>query len=231
MYEVEVGGAAAGIRCGPLPARIQSMSISRSLSRTFLNGLVVVLPIVLTVAALYWFGASLERLLGNLLRLVLPESAYFTGLGLIAGIVLVFAVGLALRLWLIRQILRLGERLLDRIPLAKSVYGSVRDLMHFVSEASDPSKMKKVVLVDLADGMQLVGFLTQDAGKIAGTEIGDDRVAVYLQMSYQLGGYTVFVPRERVKPLDMDMEKAMRWVLTAGMSREDESEDRARSHS
>ena len=58
---------------------------------------------VLTVAALYWFGASLEHFLGVFLRLFLPAEYYFTGLGLIAGIVLVFAVGLALRLWLIRR--------------------------------------------------------------------------------------------------------------------------------
>lgn len=195
------------------------MSLSRSIWRTFLNGLAVVLPLVLTVAALYWFGASLERLLGGFLRLFFPGAYYFTGLGLIAGVALVFGVGLALRLWLIRRIVRLGESILDRIPLAKSVYGGVRDLMQFVSEASSADEMKKVVLVEVAEGMRVLGFLTQDGAGVAAGELGDDHVAVYLQMSYQLGGYTVFVPRKRITALDMDMEEAMRWVLTAGMSK------------
>jgi uncharacterized membrane protein len=201
------------------------MSFPNSLWRTFLNGLVVVLPVVLTIAALYWFGASLEHFLGAFLRLFLPAEHYFTGLGLIAGVALVFLVGLALRIWLIRRILRLGEALLERVPLAKSVYSGVRDLMGFVSDASDPDQMRKVVLVTLGGGVRLIGFVTRDDAEIAGDAVPDDHVTVYLQMSYQLGGYTVFVPRDRVTPLDMDMEQAMRWVLTAGMSRQDESEE------
>lgn len=201
------------------------MSITRALSRTFLNGLVVVLPVVLTVAALYWFATSLERVLGGLLRTVIPDEHYFNGLGLLAGAVIVFLVGLALRIWAIRRVLGLGEAVLERLPLAKSVYSGLRDLMSFVSEASDPDRERKVVLVTLAEDVRLIGLLTRDDAAVLGDAAGDDWVAVYLQMSYQIGGYTVFVPRERVTALDMDMEDAMRWVLTAGMSGHADADD------
>ena len=192
--------------------------MANTLWRHFLNGLAVVLPVVVTVALLWWFVAMLERALGGAIRWVLPESMYFDGLGVLAGIVGVVAVGIATRVWLTRRLIALGEGLLERVPLAKSIYSSSRDLMRFVSEASDPSQMEKVVLVTLADGVRMVGFITQD-GDAAGSIAADtDDVAVYLQMSYQMGGFTVFVPRDRVKPLDISLEEAMRWVLTAGMS-------------
>ncbi len=192
--------------------------MANTLWRHFLNGLAVVLPVVVTVALLWWFVAMLERALGGAIRWVLPESMYFDGLGVLAGIVGVVAVGIATRVWLTRRLIALGEGLLERVPLAKSIYSSSRDLMRFVSEASDPSQMEKVVLGTLADGVRMVGFITQD-GDAAGSIAADtDDVAVYLQMSYQMGGFTVFVPRDRVKPLDISLEEAMRWVLTAGMS-------------
>jgi uncharacterized membrane protein len=67
--------------------------------------------------------------------------------------------------------------------------------------------------------IRLVGFVTvENLGdfQIAAEE---DCVAVYLPMSYQIGGYTVFVPRKLLTPLDMSLEEAMRFVVTAGVSR------------
>jgi uncharacterized membrane protein len=65
---------------------------------------------------------------------------------------------------------------------------------------------------------RLVGFLMrEDLGELP-SEAGGGRVAVYLPMSYQIGGYTVLVPPESVKPAGMSREEAMRFVLTAGLS-------------
>jgi uncharacterized membrane protein len=168
---------------------------------------------------LYWLGTSLEHALGAAIRLVVTDEHYVPGLGIAVAMVITFLAGLAMRMWITRRLLALAERLLENIPLAKTIYGGARDLMRFVSQASAPGDMNKVVLVELVGGVQAIGFVTSDDVGLA-KRIGADEphVPVYLQMSYQFGGYTVFVPRSRVTALDMELEDAMRWVLTGGVS-------------
>lgn len=195
------------------------MSLTARIWRVFLNGLVVVVPVVVTVALLQWLGTTFEQLIGALLRPLIPEGAWFPGLGVLLGVTAIFLVGLATRVWLTRQLIGLGSRLIERIPLANSIYSGARDLMKFVSEAGQPSDLDKVVLVEVRDGVRLVGFITEeDPTSVLPAKQLEDHVAIYLQMSYQMGGYTILVPRDRVQALDMDLEDAMRWLLTAGMS-------------
>ena len=66
---------------------------------------------------------------------------------------------------------------------------------------------------------QLLGFVTLDDHRDLPFAAPEHTVAVYFPMSYQIGGYTLFLPRARLKPLDMSMEDAMRFVVTAGMSK------------
>ena len=186
---------------------------------TFLRGLAVVLPVALTAAVIYWLGVSLERALGGLIKLWIPDEHYVPGLGIAAGAVLTFALGLSLRAWAIRRLLGIAERLLERVPLAKTIYAGARDLVSFVSSASDSKEADQVVLVTLAEGVRVVGFVTGHGRSLLPLRGGEDEaVPVYLQMSYQLGGYTVFVPRSRLEPIDLGLEDALRWVLTAGVS-------------
>ena len=80
----------------------------------------------------------------------------------------------------------------------------------------------QVVLVQMPNlPVRMLGFVTLDDLEGAGlpTVEGVDSVAVYLPMSYQIGGYTVLLPRSYLTPLDMGMEEAMRFLITAGLSR------------
>jgi uncharacterized membrane protein len=191
--------------------------------RTFLKGLVVVIPAVVTLAVLVWLGASLERVLGGLLRPILPGALYLPGMGIAAGIVLTFAAGIAMQMWITRRLLVLAERLVERIPLAKTIYSAARDVMSFVSRSDRARDLDQVVLVSLPDGVTMVGFITEAKGPIVDGVSALDAadapsVAVYFPMSYQIGGFTTFVPRSCVHRVDMGMQEAMRWVLTAGVS-------------
>lgn len=191
--------------------------------RTFLRGLVVVIPVLVTLAVLVWLGAALERVLGGMLRLAVPDAYYVPGMGIAAGIVLTFAAGVAMQLWITRKLLLLAEHVLERIPLAKTIYSAARDVMNYLSRSSETHDLDQVVLVSLPDGMTVVGFVIDAKGVlmegVAERDADDDRsVAVYLPLSYQIGGFTVFVPRSRVRPVDMGIQEAMRWVLTAGVS-------------
>ena len=188
----------------------------KHLSKTLLTGFITLLPAVLTIYLLYWMGVSSEEFLGNALRSVLPENSYFPGLGMLTGIVFVFIVGLLMNAYLVRKLFLIGEQVLYRLPLIKSVYRAFRDFFDFFS----PNKegLGQVVAVTL-NGMELVGFVTQEDQQRLPLSFRDrDSVLVYLPMSYMVGGYTILVPRTELRPLQMSRDEAMRFVLTAGIT-------------
>jgi uncharacterized membrane protein len=192
---------------------------ARRISRIFLRGLVVILPIAITLALVYWLAVSAEALLGGIVRLVLPDRYYSTGLGVLLGVVLVLLAGLTVNVWFTRALLARAEALMERIPIVKSIYGAIRDLATFLSAGKSREGFHKVVMVSIGDEIRLIGFLTrEDFTDLPRFGTVDDTVAVYLPMSYQIGGYTVYMPRSKVEPIDMTIEDAMRFTLTAGMS-------------
>ncbi len=181
----------------------------------FLQGIALIAPVALTIALLAWLGAWSERAVGGLIRNLIPEGWYFEGLGLIVGIAATLAIGLAANLFLVRWIVRMFEQILDRIPLVKSLFQAFKDIARLLSQ-NVGEQLGQVVAVDFGDA-RLVGFVMQQNARLPG-DFGDDeqRVAVYLAMSYQLGGFTVHVPRDRITPLDVPADEGMRAVLTGG---------------
>ena len=198
------------------------MSMSRII-KTFMTGLAAILPVLITLAVLLWLVNAIDSVLGGLLRIFLPGDARLPGIGLVGFVVLVFACGLLMQGILFRKLMALLEERLNGIPLVKTVYGAVRDLTSFFSKRGSRG-FSKVVAVQLPGmPMRLIGFVTmEDCTGLPMAPVTNE-VAVYLPMSYQIGGYTVFVPRECLTPLDMKFEQAMRLVVTAGMSPSEEA--------
>jgi len=191
----------------------------RKLGTLFLQGLIAILPIALTVYLVYWLAASAESVLGKAMRLVIGDNYYVPGLGVLAGVLITLGVGVLLRIWLFRKVFSLGETLLQRIPGIKSLYGSIRDMVGFF-DASKQKEFDKTVMVALADeNVRLMGLVTREDFGDLPEGIGDEQtVAVYLPMSYQLGGFTVMVPKAKIRPVDMKVDQAMQFVLTAAVS-------------
>ena len=191
------------------------------LGKIMFQGLVAMLPALLTLYILFWLVSSAETVLGGILKVLLPAGWYVPGMGLLAGLVGTFLFGLALNAFLVRRLLDLGEKLADRIPLIKTLYGSLKDFIGFFANKQD-SQFNQVVAMDLEFGgkpMRLIGFVTRSdfSGLPAG--IGEEgEIAVYLALSYQIGGYTVIVPRSSVKPVDISVHRAMGFVVTGGMT-------------
>lgn len=208
------------------PTHGRSKPLSRNpiarLWRTFLTGLVAILPLGVTVYLVYRLFTAADSLFSGIGEQLLPAGWYFPGLGIIVAVLVVLALGAVLDAWVFgRLVLALGSRLLERIPLIKTVYSGVRDLMQFVSRPPDDDS-RRVVLVTLPGDVHLVGFITDSAPAQSLPELSDDGekvVAVYLPMSYQIGGYTVYLPERYLRRLVMPVEEAMRMVLTAGMNR------------
>jgi uncharacterized membrane protein len=192
----------------------------RSVGKVFLQGLVAVLPIALTLYALWWLATTLETALGAMLRWFLPEERIFPGLGLVLALALVFATGLVLRAVLARRVYDLFDSLFERVPGVKTLYGMLKDLFGFLGAGREKRKLDRVVRVEVGDtGLALLGFVTRESGaEITGRPEDAGSVAVYLPMSYQIGGYLALVPRENLTELEMSMEYALRTALTAGLS-------------
>jgi len=123
-------------------------------------------------------------------------------------------------MWITRRLAAAVDRLLERIPIVKSIYGSMRDILGFISRKGSSAGFRQVVAVSVTDQIRLVGFVTVEDGAAAplASTSSDALVGVYLPMSYQIGGYTVYLPRARIEPLDMTIEDAMRFTLTGGLS-------------
>jgi len=188
------------------------------LTTTFLRGLGIVLPITLTLYLVVWIARAAETLLKPLALVFIPDRYYIPGSGVVLGIVLVYIAGLLVQLFVIEWLVRLGQRILERTPLVKSIYNALNDFVSYV--ARRPSEgVSRVVSVQIDDEVSLIGFITDSNPTLLRAD-GDppDRVAVYLPMSYQVGGYTLLLPRERLRPLDLGVEDAMRLVLTAGVA-------------
>lgn len=187
----------------------------KRLGGILLKGLVTILPIGLTIYFVYWLGVTTESLLSKPIKFVIGE-AYWPGMGLVTGFLILFVVGLAVNAFLVRRVLGLGEELLLRVPVVKTVYSAIRDMTRLVNTDKKKGDLDRVVTVDTALG-KLIGFVTQEHANTLGIGGGEDLVAVYLPMSYQIGGYTVYLPRNRLTETDLTVEQAMRIVLTGGV--------------
>jgi uncharacterized membrane protein len=125
-----------------------------------------------------------------------------------------------LRAWWVRSLWSGAEGLLEHVPLVKTIYGSLKDLMTFFAEGDRKRELNQVVVVRLGDPpAQLIGLVTNDDAKeITGRDADTDQVAVYLPMSYQIGGFLVLVPRDAVERIELSVEDALRTIVTAGLS-------------
>ena len=186
------------------------------MGKIFKRGMLAVAPLALTLALVLWLFNALEAMFRPPVEAILGKAHYFSGLGILVAFVLIFVVGTVLNNWLIQKVSNAFTGLLKKIPLVKTIYNSILEVMSYFN-STDARKDGQVVSVEIL-GMNLVGLVTRDSfvGAPAGiAEEGD--VAVYLPMSYQIGGYTVILPKSKVKPLPMTVEEGLRFTVTAGV--------------
>ena len=189
------------------------------IGRNILTGLVTILPVALTIYLIYWLIVSTETVLSSIIRSFMPDRFYWPGIGVIIALVTAFIMGLLMRAYIVQQLFTTGEQFLYRMPLIKSVYKAIRDFFSFFSP-TEKKEFEQVVSVSISDtGMKMIGFVTQAIPEnMPKGFTEEDSIIVYLPMSYMIGGYAMLVPRSSVTPLHMNMEDAMRFTLTAGVT-------------
>lgn len=187
----------------------------KSLFKTFVQGLVVVAPAVIT---LYVCVHSVTWLDDTIRSAIKPTGIDVPGIGVFVTFAGIYIVGLLTKNWIFRSLVRLGESVVERIPLVKSMYSAIRDLLQFLG-GTDEEKKGRPARISLADGkVDMLGIVTQKSPE---TFMGPDeegRVAVYLPMSYQIGGFTVFMPEDMVEEIsDLTVEDVLKLSMTAGV--------------
>lgn len=194
-----------------------------TIGKLFLKGLVVVIPAVLTLAIFWWMASGAERLLGGLIIRVLPEGWYIPGMGMVSALAITILIGLLTHIILFQKLFELGDSVLNRLPLFKTIYSAIKDFIGYLSPDSSKA-MSKVVLVKIpGQEFEMLGFVTREEFSKLPLKLSvNDPIAVYLPMSYQIGGYTLFLPRSCLTPVDISFEDGMKLVLTGSVARKKE---------
>jgi uncharacterized membrane protein len=183
----------------------------------FLQGLIILAPIVITIWAVTSLFNFVDRILPDLLIRFFPttKDVYFTGLGFLVVILIVFFVGYISSSFVVSRLVLLFDNILEKTPGIKILYSTVKDF--FEAFAGNKRKFDKAVLVNVESAeVWRVGFITrQDL-----TEFGlHDFVAVYLPQSYALAGHVYLVKRERVRVLtNISSAEAMKFVVSGGVA-------------
>jgi uncharacterized membrane protein len=192
----------------------------RKILALFMSGLVTVLPLALTIYVIWWLVHTVEGWLRRaLIALGLSPQYYWPGLGLIVGFLMLLLVGSVVNAYAGKLLLGYWNDFLGRIPFVKTLYGGFRDVVSLLPSGSGEKRdLQRVVLARFAD-VRAIGFVTrEDVPEALEPHGGRDWVTVYFPMSYAFGGYTVYMPRELIQPLDISVEDAMRLAITAGLN-------------
>ena len=193
--------------------------MTKHLSQYFFRGLITALPLGLTVYLLYVFLSWSESVAMQLIRPFIGRL-YVPGMGLLLGITGIILLGMLMSQRGMGKLLSLVELPFTNLPVVKSIYSSFKSFADYFSPQRNQTTQQTVVALKLpGQPLELVGLVTrQSVGDLPAGFLQGDRVAVYLPMGYMIGGYTVFVPRDWVQPIDISVEEAMRSALFAWMS-------------
>lgn len=198
-------------------------TVFQRLRRDFLTGLVVVLPMFLTVYLIWvtigFVDAKVVPLIPNRYN---PENVFgrnIFGFGLVVFIAFTTIIGALTKGLMGRQILGFGERIVERMPIVRSIYNGLKQIAETIFSQSNNSFQKACLIEYPRKGLYAVAFVsTETGGEVKEKSGHDDLVSVFLPTTPNpTSGFLLFVPRAEVMPLDMSIEEAAKLVISAGL--------------
>ena len=175
----------------------------------FLQGLLFVVPIVVTMYVFYQLLSWIDNLLPFLSDLKIP------GLGIVAVFILITVAGYIGMRFLGNPLFAYTEHLMQRAPLVKLIYTSVKDLIAaFVGEKKS-FNYPVAVKLEKDSETERIGFITRHELEQFG--FGKEKVAVYIPFSYSFMGELVIVPRENVRKIDANGPEMIKFVISGGV--------------
>ncbi|MFA7495724.1 MAG: DUF502 domain-containing protein [Acidithiobacillus sp.] len=211
----------------PVPIEPQSRFRHIHLRRWFAQGLLISLPIGLTVYVVLWIGGWLNNLFEA------PIKALFgidiPGLGLLLTLLLILGVGFLASHVLTSWIFDWMNKALARIPVLHSLYSTIQETVGLLFGGADRGFRSAVLVRQGGDMGYIIGLVTRD-NLYELPHLPEDCIAVFIPMSYGIGGFTCLVPREKVIPLpDMTPQQALRFAMAGGVGGGKNNRDKADS--
>lgn len=185
-----------------------------------MSGLLTFLPLALTLAVVIWVLNLLEAVFRPSILVLVPADYYIWGMGILAGGLFIFLLGIVVNFWLGQKIPEMLDRLIARIPLIKTIYTAFRDVSNYFDSNKSQSG-SQVVMAELPHLGKIVGIVMRNHIKsphFSKHLDDDDYCIVYFPMSYQVGGYSVIMSRKNLVALDLTVEEGLRFTLTAGVN-------------
>jgi uncharacterized membrane protein len=177
----------------------------KKISQYFLQGLLFLVPLFVTVYVIYWVFVRID----GILDMPVP------GVGFIVTIVFVTLVGFGASNFLTKNIMGLVDKIFARLPLVKMIYTAIKDLVNaFVGDKKSFNRPVQVV-IDRESNLRVLGFATRDGLDSIGIQ---DSMAVYLPQSYNFAGNLIIVDREQVTPMSADPGEVMKLIVSGGVS-------------
>ncbi len=179
----------------------------RKIFRYFIQGMIILAPIGITVYALYWLFEKVDG--------ILRPYVNIPGLGFFLIILFVILIGWISSNLLMGSAITFFDHLMERTPGIKFIYSSTKDF--FEAFAGDKRKFNRAVLANVfAEDVWIVGFLTDE--EMEKFELGADKVSVYVPQAYNFAGQLYILPKEKVKKIDkITAGEAMKYAVTGGV--------------
>ena len=179
----------------------------RKLLRYFIQGIIILAPIGITIYALYWLFQKVDGILRPFVNI--------PGLGFVLIIAFVILVGWISSNFLMGSAISFFDQLMERTPGIKFIYSSTKDF--FEAFAGEKRKFNRSVLANVfAEDVWIVGFLTDE--EMEKFELGADKVAVYVPQAYNFAGQLYILPRDKVRKIEkISAGEAMKYAVTGGV--------------
>lgn len=187
--------------------------------RSLLKGLAIVLPLIITIELLRWLLTTIESALAPVVQLVIPATWYLPGTAILCFVIACAVIGFSSRWAGVNWLWQLPGKVLMKLPGSKQIYGMLQDLIDVMAgkNFSDSS----VVMVKLPSSeIELIGIVTKQGGQAEdrmSSLMQEEQLAVFIPMAYNVGGYTIIVPRSCTRSLDMKPAEALQLVLSGGL--------------
>jgi len=191
------------------------------MKRYLVAGLLVWLPLVVTIFAIRFLVNLMDRTLLLLPTAYQPETLFgfnIPGLGVLLALLVVFLTGIVVANFFGRQLVRLWEQMLARIPLVRSIYSAVKQIVETLFSGQGKS-FRKVVMVEWPRrDMWTLAFVTGDAFADFEKSLGKSLIHLYVPTTPNpTSGFFVMVPREDVRELEISVDEGLKMILTTGV--------------
>jgi uncharacterized membrane protein len=191
------------------------------MKKYFITGLLVLVPLVITI----WVLKSLIGVMDQSL-LLLPEAWHphtflgrdIPGIGAILTVLIVFTTGLIATNFFGMQLILLWEKLLNRLPVVKSIYSSVKQVSDTLFSDSGNAFRKAVLVQFPREGVWTIAFVTGTPGGDVANHLHGDYVSVFVPTTPNpTGGYFLMMPKADVIELEMTVDEALKYIISMGV--------------